>query len=126
MKNFLALIILSAVAIGCNNNATSNLELNDEQLVGNWQLLNTEINFSLYKNGLGSFEKGETPNTKSEIESRINWMTTNGHTLHWDFFKNKNIWSYWLNGDTLNIYDSGIGSFGHPTIDESWQFVRLK
>jgi len=126
MNKLLSLIFIAAVAFSCTNNSNSSINLNDEQLVGNWKLSNGDVTFSLYKDGVGSFEMNQSPQKTSVDASRINWATFNGHTLVWDFYKDKTVWSYWVNGDTLNIHDGGIGNLGKPTVDENWQFIRQK
>ena len=124
MNKFLSLIFIAATAISCSNNSDSCIDMNDKQLVGNWKLASGDVTFSLYQNGTGSFEMNQTPKTTAVDASRINWNTFNGHTLVWDFYKDKTVWSYWVKGDTLNIHDGGIGNLGKPTIDENWQFVK--
>ncbi len=126
MNKILSLLIIAATAFSCSNNQEACVDLNDNQLVGDWKLQNGDVTFSLYKNGTGSFELGKQPQLNSEDASRINWATLNGHTLVWDFYKDKGVWSYWVNGDTLNIHDGGIGTLNKPTVDEHWQFIRQK
>lgn len=122
----MALIMLGVAAVSCNNSSESCVSLNDSKLVGNWKLVNGDVTFSLYTDGTGSFEMNGKPNTTAIDANRINWATMNGHTLVWDFYKEKGVWSYWVSGDTLNIHDGGIGSLGKPTVDENFQFVKQK
>jgi hypothetical protein len=126
MNKLFTLLTIGILAASCGNKGETCVSLNDATLVGDWKLVNGDVNFSLYKNGTGSFKLGKQPQITTEDTSRINWATLNGHTLVWDFYKNKGVWSYWVNGDTLNIHDGGIGSLNKPTVDEHWQFVRQK
>ena len=126
MKKLLPLVAFVFFAMGCSNDGGKCVETNDARLVGDWQLVNGDVSFSLYDNGTGSFELGEKPKMNELDENRINWITNNNHTLVWDFYKDKEVWSYWLKGDTLNIHDGGIGKLGKPHIDENWRFVRKK
>jgi hypothetical protein len=127
MKKIIPLMaVIAAFTFSCSNGGQKCIETNDGRLVGNWQLVNGDVTFSLYNNGSGSFNVGESPKMDRADENRINWVTHNNHTLIWDFYKDKEVWSYWLNGDTLNIHDGGIGKQGKPIIDEQWKFVKQK
>ncbi len=126
MNKFYSLVVIAMAAMSCNNASESCVELNDARLVGNWKLVNGDVSFSLFKNGTGSFEVNKEPKMNAVDANRINWATLNGHTLVWDFYKDKGVWSYWMSGDTLNIHDGGIGTTGKPMVDENWQFVKEK
>lgn len=124
MNKLILFLFVGITAVACNNSTESCVNNNDAKLVGNWKLVTGDVSFSLYENGTGSFEVGKQPSTNSIDATRINWATFNGHTLVWDFYKDKGVWSYWFSGDTLNIQDGGMGALNKPTLDEHWQFVR--
>ena len=124
MNKIILFLFVGFAAVACNNTTESCTNKNDANLVGNWKLVTGDVTFSLYENGTGSFEMGEQPNTTTIEAARINWTTFNGHTLIWNFYKDKGVWSYWINGDTLNIQDGGMVALNKPTVDEHWQFVR--
>lgn len=126
MNKLLSLIVIAAAAVSCTNNQNACVELNDSQLVGNWKAIGGDVTISLYKNGSGSFEANKEPNLKALDESRINWATFNNHTIVWNFYKEKSVWSYWISGDTLNVHDGGIGTLGKPNVDEHLQFIKQK
>ena len=85
---------IAAFTFSCSNGEQKCTETNDGRLVGNWQLVNGDVTFSLYDNGSGSFNVGESPKMDGADENRINWVTNNNHTLIWDFYKDKEVWSY--------------------------------